>query len=158
MYGTQASHRTTTLCVSVIYSQRRSRQHTTTFIKHRGKWSQKRNAHPEAYTFINRLPHACYHMTCAALSGCRQTSAATINVLQRICVPLPVLLLPGGRCGRGVVKAWMCRCRQCFPHVARTSALHCSPDSITHALCFHELITGTLEAWQEHGDHTLMKV
>lgn len=45
-----------------------------------------------------------------------------------------------------------------FPPVARASALRCSPDSITHALSFHELITGTSEAWQEHGDHTLMEV
>lgn len=44
-----------------------------------------------------------------------------------------------------------------FP-VAQASALHCSADSITHARCFHELITGTLEVWQEHGDHTPMEV
>lgn len=97
-------------------------------------------------------------MTCAALSGFRQTSAAAINVLQHICVPLPVFLLPEGRRGRGFVKGWMCRRRQCFPPLARAPALHYLPDSITHALCFHELITGTLEAWQEHGDHTLMEV
>lgn len=100
--GMRASH-PKQHCVSVIYSQRRSRQDTTnssTFIKHRGKWPQKRNAHPGAHTFINRLWHACSHMTCAALSGWRQTSAATINVLQHICVPLPVFLLPEGGCGR----------------------------------------------------------
>lgn len=48
-------------CVSLIYSQRRSRQYTSnssTFIKHQGKWSQKRNAHLEAHTFTNRLPLA----------------------------------------------------------------------------------------------------
>lgn len=98
-------------CVSVIYSERRSRQHKTnssTFIKHPGKWSQKRTAHPEAHRFTNRLTHTCYHMTCAALPGCRQTSAATINVLQHICVPLPVSAARGkewaGLCGRTEVQ------------------------------------------------------
>lgn len=67
--------------------------------------------------------------------------------------------LPEGKRGRGFVKGWMCRRRQySVPPVARASMLHCLPDSITCALCFHELITGTLEAWQEHGDHTLMEV
>lgn len=42
-----------------------------------------------------------------------------------------------------------------IPHA---SMLQRSPDSITCAVCLHELITGTLEAWQEHGDHTLMEV
>lgn len=55
---------------------------------------------------------------------------------------------------------WMVGCSDTdnISPISRASMLHCSPDSITCAVCFHELITGTLEAWQEHGDHTLMEV
>lgn len=134
------------------------------------------HAHPDAYTFTNVLTHLrtqarmhththnlyCSHDLHYSLSSCRQTAAVAINDSQPSVVCVSGFLFPRAHCRRVSVGGvwWRVGCSDTdnISLISRASMLHCSPDSITCVLCFHELITGTLEAWQEHGDHALMEV
>lgn len=103
-------------------------------------------------------------MTCIALFpavGKLQQWLLMFHNIVYLCLSLSQIFFffkgtpPEGKCGRGLVDGWVFRHRQYFPHL---SCLNASLLARLNHMCFHELITGTLEAWQEHGDHTLMEV
>lgn len=119
------------------------------------------HAHPEAYIHSEMRSHA--HMTCAALSpavGKLQQWLLMFHNIVYLCLCL-FFFSRAHRQRESVGGVWWrvgCSDTDNISPISCASMLHCSPDSITCAVCFHELITGTLEAWQEHSDHTLMEV